>query len=139
MPVAKPQCVHCRAKPNDSARIVVLPAWREADLLQYAKSTEWAIKPGLRLKDSTLSKLVKKQWRSLREFCKEREKLKSQVARDCHSVDKAKAFALVYNYGGVQNESQVDQLRRHYIRDCHKEDHYQDSRWWKILWIRDMY
>lgn len=48
-------------------------------------------------------------------------------------MDKAKAFALVYNYGGVQNESQVDQLRRHYIRDCHKEDHYQDSRWWKIF------
>ncbi|KAL3664365.1 hypothetical protein V7S43_010689 [Phytophthora oleae] len=68
----------------------------------------------------------------MREFCKERELLKLRVVSDCCSVGNAQAFDLVYNYGGGQSKSQVDRLRRHYITDCHKEEHYYDRRWWKL-------
>ncbi|KAE9250319.1 hypothetical protein PF002_g4829 [Phytophthora fragariae] len=128
------------AKQDDSSRIVVLPAWRDADLLQYAKLTDWVVETGWRktkrLEDSTWPKLVKKQYfysgGSLREFCREREELQIRVASDCCSVKNGQAFDLVYNYGGGQSSGQVDRLRRHYITDCHEEAHYYDHRWWKL-------
>ncbi|POM65808.1 Crinkler (CRN) family protein, partial [Phytophthora palmivora] len=52
-------------KHDDSSRIVVLPAWRDADLLQYAKLTDWVIKTGLRKtkQENTLfQKLIREQY-----------------------------------------------------------------------------
>ncbi|OWZ05058.1 Crinkler (CRN) [Phytophthora megakarya] len=128
------------AKHDDRAEIVVLPAWSETNLLQYAKSTNWVIDTGLRkiknLIDTTWRKLVNEQYfysgGSLREFCKEREVLKLRVAKDCRYVNNAQAFDFVYNYGGGQSKDQVDRLRRHYISDCTEEKHYYDSTYWKL-------
>ncbi|KAG6941691.1 hypothetical protein JG688_00018543 [Phytophthora aleatoria] len=127
------------ARQDDGSRVVVLPAWRDADLLQYAKLTNWVIDTGLRKikrQNTPWLKLVKEQYfysgGSLREFCKKREMLVMRVAGDCRSVGNAQAFELVYNYGGGQSKSQVDRLRRHYITDCSREVDYYDSQWWKL-------
>ncbi|CEG39561.1 P-loop containing nucleoside triphosphate hydrolase [Plasmopara halstedii] len=68
---------------NDS-RIVVLPAWRDANLLQYTKLTNWVVDSGLRKikrQKTPVAKLVKEQYfysgGSLREFCKNGARLKS--------------------------------------------------------------
>ncbi|KAL8020178.1 hypothetical protein Plhal710r2_c014g0065051 [Plasmopara halstedii] len=126
-------------KHDDHSRIVVLPAWRDADLLQYAKLTNWVIETGLRQikrQDTPFSKLVKEQYfysgGSLREFCKNRNSLKERVVRDWCSMENIQAFELVYNYGGGQSKRQVDCLRRHYITDCKQKVAYHDSRWWKL-------
>eukprot|EP00644_Phytophthora_capsici_P015186 jgi/Phyca11/575550/estExt2_Genewise1.C_PHYCAscaffold_750112 len=99
------------AKQDDSAHVVVLPAWRYDDLLRIAKLTN-----------------SKKQYfysgGSLREFCKESGMLKIRVTKNCRSVGNDQAFELVYNYGGGQSKSQVDRLRRHYIADCSREADY---------------
>ncbi|KAF4045360.1 hypothetical protein GN244_ATG02270 [Phytophthora infestans] len=53
------------AKHNDSARVVVLPAWRDTDLLQYAKLTNRATETDLRTierYDTPIAKLVKEQY-----------------------------------------------------------------------------
>ncbi|KAK1940761.1 hypothetical protein P3T76_007467 [Phytophthora citrophthora] len=83
------------AKHDDRSKVVVLPAWRDADLLQYAKSTKWVIETGLRTvlrKDTPIAKLVKEQHfysgGSLREFCKERQELEERVEGDCCAVGK---------------------------------------------------
>ncbi|KAF4030693.1 hypothetical protein GN244_ATG17511 [Phytophthora infestans] len=127
------------AKQDDNSSIVVLPAWRDADLLQYAKLTDWVTETGLRKvkrKNTPYSKIVKEQYfysgGSLREFCKKRSSLEERVARDCRAVGNGQAFDLVYNYGGGQSKSQVDRLRRHYITDWNREVVYHDSRWWKL-------
>jgi hypothetical protein len=127
------------AKNDDNSRIVVLPAWRDADLLEYARLTNWVIETGLRkIKrcNTPFAKLVKEQYfysgGSLREFCRSREMLVIRVARDCGAVDNAQAFELVYNYGGGQSMKQVDRLRRHYITNPCKQEHYYDSRYWKL-------
>ncbi|KAE9337182.1 hypothetical protein PF008_g12666 [Phytophthora fragariae] len=103
------------AKPDDESHIVVLPAWRVADLQQYAKLTNWVVDIGLckiKRQDTPLSKLVKEQYfysgGSMREFCKKRELLKKR------------------------SRSQEDGLRRHYITDCHEEEHYYNRIWWKL-------
>ncbi|GMF09067.1 unnamed protein product [Phytophthora lilii] len=123
------------AKQDDNSRIVVLPAWRDADLLQYAKLTNWVVDSGLRKikrQNTPMAKLVREQYfysgGSLREFCKERGLLVEHVAKYCLPVDNQQAFELVYNYGGGQSKSQVDRLRRHYITDCSLEVDYRDSR-----------
>ncbi|ETP42956.1 hypothetical protein F442_10174, partial [Phytophthora nicotianae P10297] len=126
-------------KHDDRSRLVVLPAWRDADLLQYAKLMNWVIETGLRQikqQDTPFPKLVKEQYfysgGSLLEFCKTRSSLEERVVRECRAVENDQAFELVYNYGGGQSKSQVDRLRRHYITDCNREVEYHDSRWWKL-------
>ncbi|GMF38967.1 unnamed protein product [Phytophthora lilii] len=123
------------ANEDDNLRIVVLQAWRDADLLQYAELTNWVIETGLRKikrQNTPFAKLVKEQYfysgGSMREFCKEQSLLVERVARYCLSVDNQQAFELVYIYGGGQSKSQVDRLRRHYITDCSLEVDYRDSR-----------
>ncbi|KAL8010492.1 putative P-loop containing nucleoside triphosphate hydrolase [Plasmopara halstedii] len=113
------------AKQDDSSRIVVLPAWRDADLLQYAKSTNWVTETGLRQikrQDTPFPRLVKEQYfysgGSLREFCRNRRSLLERVTSDCCAVANDQAFELVYNYGGGQSRSQVDRIRRHFITDA---------------------
>ncbi|CEG48388.1 uncharacterized protein PHALS_06213 [Plasmopara halstedii] len=90
------------AKQDDKSRIVILPAWRDVDLLH------------------------------MREFCMKRRSPLERVARDCCAVGNDQAFELVYNYGRGQTRSQVDSLRRHYITDCNQKVKYHDSRWWKV-------
>ncbi|KAL7691634.1 putative P-loop containing nucleoside triphosphate hydrolase [Plasmopara halstedii] len=116
------------AKQDDSSRIVVLPAWRDADLLQYAKSTNWVTETGLRQikrQDTPFPRLVKEQYfysgGSLREFCRNRRSLLERVTSDCCAVANDQAFELVCNYGGGQSRSQVDRIRRHFITDCNRE------------------
>ncbi|KAL7993914.1 hypothetical protein Plhal703r1_c59g0164051 [Plasmopara halstedii] len=127
------------AKQDDSSRIVVLPAWRDADLLQYAKSTNWVTETGLRQikrQDTPFPRLVKEQYfysgGSLREFCRNRRSLLERVTSDCCAVANDQAFELVYNYGGGQSRSQVDRIRRHFITDCNREVDYYDRLWWKL-------
>ncbi|KAG1688295.1 hypothetical protein DVH05_003834 [Phytophthora capsici] len=127
------------AKQDDSAHVVVLPAWRYDDLLRFAKLTNWVIETGQRKQkrtDTPCAKLAKKQYfysgGSLREFCKERGMLQILVTKNCRSVGNDQAFELVYNYGGGQSKSQVDRLRRHYIADCSREADYYDSQWWNL-------
>ncbi|KAE9317940.1 hypothetical protein PF008_g18619, partial [Phytophthora fragariae] len=106
------------AKQDDNSQVVVLPAWREADLLEYAKSSEWVIETGLRkttqLKFSTWPKLVQEQYfysgGSLREFCRTREDVKTRVVDACATVKDIQAFQLVYSYGGAKTEDQVDRI-----------------------------
>ncbi|KAL7686436.1 hypothetical protein Plhal304r1_c027g0091591 [Plasmopara halstedii] len=126
-------------KKEDHSRTVVLPAWRDADLLQYAKLTNWVIETGLRQikrQDTPFPKLVKEQYfysgGSLREFCKKRSSLEERLVRDCCFEGNDQAFELVYNYGGGQSKRQVDCLRCHYITDCHRKVAYHNSRWWKL-------
>ncbi|GMF34176.1 unnamed protein product [Phytophthora lilii] len=92
------------AKEDDNSRIVVLPAWRDADLLQYAKLTNWGIVRKIKRQNTPFAKLVKEQYfysgESLHEFCKEQSLLVERVARYCLSVDNQQAFELVYKYGG---------------------------------------
>ncbi|CEG44799.1 uncharacterized protein PHALS_01135 [Plasmopara halstedii] len=104
------------------SRIVVLPAWRDVDLLQYAKLMNWVVDSGLRKikrHKTPVAKLVKEQYfyssGSLRGF----------------------SFELVYDYGGGQSKSQLDRFQRHYVTDCNREVEYHDSRWEAIcgFWI----
>ncbi|KAE8960591.1 hypothetical protein PR002_g30165 [Phytophthora rubi] len=128
------------AKQDDNSQVVVLPAWREADLLEYAKSSEWVIETGLRkttqLKFSTWPKLVQEQYfysgGSLREFCRTREDVKTRVVDACATVKDIQAFQLVYSYGGAKTEDQVDRIRRHYIADCSMEEHYRKRSCWVL-------
>ncbi|KAJ8576472.1 hypothetical protein ON010_g2744 [Phytophthora cinnamomi] len=104
------------AKQDDNSHIVVLAGWREADLLRYAKLTNWEIETGLRktkqLNPSIWPKLVKEQYfysgGSLREFCKERKLLKLRAVFDCCSVKNDQASELVHNYGGGQATKWMD-------------------------------
>ncbi|KAF4130954.1 hypothetical protein GN958_ATG19847 [Phytophthora infestans] len=129
------------AKHDDSARVVVLPAWRQADLLTFAQQTNWVIDTGLRevmllLKGKTFSELAGEQYYysggSLREFCKTRDELQSQVVDDCAAVENDQAFQLIYNYGGDKAKSQMDRLRRHCIDDCTNEEHYMRRIHWRL-------
>ncbi|KAG1697258.1 hypothetical protein DVH05_016545 [Phytophthora capsici] len=127
------------AEPDDNSHVVVLPAWRYDDLLQYAKLTNWVVETGLRWtkqENTPITDLAEEQYfysgGSLREFCKERGRLKRQVAKDCRSVGNDQALELERNYGERQSKSQVDTLRRHFITDCSQEADYYDSRCWRL-------
>ncbi|OWY97076.1 Crinkler (CRN) [Phytophthora megakarya] len=64
------------AKQSDESHIVVLPAWRQDDLLKYATLTDWVVETGLRevkRVNTPFQELVSEQYfysgGSLREFC----------------------------------------------------------------------
>lgn len=128
------------AKHDDPSHIVVLPAWQRDDLEQYARLTNWVISTGFRKtktsRDSAWPKFVKEQQfysgGSLREFGETREALKEQVEKDCDKVGNAQTYQLVYTYGGDRSNDQVDRVRRHYITDPNNEEHYTNSRYWKV-------
>lgn len=126
---------------DDQSRLVVLPAWHKADLLTYAQQTNWVIDTGLRkilhsVKDKTVPILVEEQYYysggSLREFCRTRDELQSRVVDDCAAVKSDQANELMCTYGGGKSQNQVDRLRRHYIDDCTKEEHYRRRIHWTL-------
>ncbi|KAL3658557.1 hypothetical protein V7S43_016441 [Phytophthora oleae] len=124
-------------KPNDSAHLVVLPAWRRDDLLKHAELTDWVVDTEISktkdLRDSELRRFVKQQYfysgGSLREFCKKRAELKLRASNNWATERNDEAFELVSNY---RSAGQADLVRRHYVIDPTNKRHYFTCRGWAL-------
>ncbi|KAH9122573.1 hypothetical protein AeMF1_006194 [Aphanomyces euteiches] len=122
------------AKPSEESELIVLPAWRFEDLLDFARLTDWAVETGLAETKQSLSKLVQEQYYysggSLREFCKSRLDLIDRVFTSCRKLKDIPAHRLVHCHLSHRSGDPMDRLWRHYVSDRNNVLHYTHSDCW---------
>ncbi|KAK1948218.1 Multidrug resistance protein 1 [Phytophthora citrophthora] len=122
---------------NESSIEAVLPAWRFADLLQYAESTlaDWKVSTDLEQeKRKNTRELARMQYfysgGSLSDFCKKRADLKNAMDGVCGLVSKAQTIDLEFRHGPRGNV--LDRIQRHYVVNPSDEEHYWLISHWRI-------
>ncbi|CAK4635468.1 unnamed protein product, partial [Aphanomyces euteiches] len=110
---------HYDLKANDSTTVVALPAWRQDNLLTYARHTNRVTDAGL-AREPSLCKLVKEQYffsgGSLGQFCKKRQELVDTVDICCN----------------MRDHEQENCMFNLYVADPDKLSHYSTRSQWRL-------
>ena len=96
-------------KSDDPTGLVVLPAWKFSDLMEYGGKTEM-------FKDRDDAKDVYEySGGSLREFCRDLEELKHRVTETLTEIGNTNDIVTLMGPHGGGSETQMDRLRRRYL------------------------
>lgn len=116
-----------RLKSDDPTELVILPAWQFSDLADFANKTK------MLEVNRTAKDVYYFSGGSLREFCRQEQNLKDRVALTVNAVGQgSEALKLLGSYGGA-SEGQLDNVRRHYVKDPKVLCHYSSSLHWKLM------
>ena len=95
-------------KSEDPTGLVVLPAWKFSDLMEYGRKTKM-------FKDGDDAKGVYEySGGSLREFCRNLEELKDRVTQTLIEIGNPNAIVTLMEPHGGASETQMDRLHRRY-------------------------